>query len=125
MSNVLMYGAEWCGDCRRSKRFLDSNNVEYTYIDVEADKSAADKVVEINGGAQSIPVIVFSDGTHLTEPSDNDLKAKLTSLNILQKYLQARADVIAAPTTTTGNGAFAINSAIAAAIPKARLSITN
>ena len=40
MSNVLMYGAEWCGDCRRSKKFLDSNNVEYTYIDVEADKSA-------------------------------------------------------------------------------------
>jgi mycoredoxin len=78
-----MYGAEWCGDCRRSKRFLDSNNVEYTYIDTAADQSAADKVVEINGGAQSIPVIVFSDGTHLTEPSDNDLKAKLTALNLL------------------------------------------
>ena len=78
-----MYGAEWCGDCRISKRFLDSNNVEYTYIDTAADQSAADKVVEINGGAQSIPVIVFSDGTHLTEPSDIDLKAKLTSLNIL------------------------------------------
>ena len=85
MSNLVMYGAEWCGDCRRSKRFLDSNNVEYTYIDVEADKSAADKVVEINGGAQSIPVIVFSDGTHLTEPSDIDLQAKLTALKILQK----------------------------------------
>jgi hypothetical protein len=52
-------------------------------VDVEADKSAADKVVEINGGAQSIPVIVFSDGTHLTEPSDNDLKAKLEALKIL------------------------------------------
>ena len=83
MSNLVMYGAEWCGDCRRSKRFLDSNNVEYTYIDVETDKSAADKVVEINGGAQSIPVIVFSDGTHLTEPSDIDLQAKLTALKIL------------------------------------------
>jgi mycoredoxin len=82
MSNVLMYGAEWCGDCRRSKRFLDSNNVEYTYIDVEADKSAADKVVEINGGAQSIPVIVFSDGTHLTEPSDIDLKASCTITDV-------------------------------------------
>ena len=81
--NVVMYGAEWCGDCRRSKRFLDDNSVEYTYIDVEADTSAAAKVVEINGGAQSIPVIVFKDGTHLTEPSDNDLKAKLESLSIL------------------------------------------
>jgi glutaredoxin len=62
---------------------LDSNNVEYTYVDVEVDKSAADKVVEINGGAQSIPVIVFSDGTHMTEPSDNDLKAKLEALKLL------------------------------------------
>ena len=78
-----MYGAEWCGDCRRSKRFLDSNNVSYEYIDVEADPSASDKVIEINGGQRSIPVILFSDGSHLTEPSDNDLKAKLESLKIL------------------------------------------
>lgn len=80
---IKMYGAEWCGDCRRSKRFLDSNNVTYEYIDVEADPSASDKVIEINGGQRSIPVILFSDGSHLTEPSDNDLKAKLESLKIL------------------------------------------
>ena len=36
-TKIKMYGAEWCGDCRRSKRFLDSNNVTYEYIDVEAD----------------------------------------------------------------------------------------
>lgn len=57
--------------------------MQVTHIDVEADKSAAAKVMEINGGAQSIPVIVFSDGTHLTEPSDNDLKAKLQALSII------------------------------------------
>jgi len=78
-----MYGAEWCGDCRRSKRFLDSNNINYNYIDVEADQSASDKVIEINGGMRSIPVILFSDGTHLTEPSDKDLQAKLESLGIM------------------------------------------
>jgi mycoredoxin len=78
-----MYGAEWCGDCRRSKKFLDTNNVEYTYIDVEADASASDKVIEINGGQRSIPVIMFEDGTHLTEPSDADLKAKLEALKVL------------------------------------------
>jgi mycoredoxin len=82
-TQIKMYGAEWCGDCRRSKRFLDSNNVTYEYIDVEADPSASDKVIEINGGQRSIPVILFSDGSHLTEPSDNDLKAKLESLKIL------------------------------------------
>jgi glutaredoxin len=63
---ITMYGADWCGDCRRSKRLFEELNV-----------------VEINGGAKSIPVIVFSDGTHLTEPSDNDLKAKLVSLGII------------------------------------------
>jgi len=80
---ITMYGADWCGDCRRSKRFLDENNVAYNYIDVEVDLAAADKVMEINGGMKSIPVLVFEDGTHLTEPSDNDLKAKLESLSIL------------------------------------------
>jgi mycoredoxin len=83
MAAVTMYGADWCGDCRRSKRFMEENDVAFTYIDVEKDPTAAAKVVEINGGAQSIPVIVFEDGTHLTEPSDNDLKAKLEALAIL------------------------------------------
>jgi mycoredoxin len=82
-AEITMYGAEWCGDCRRSKRFLDSNQVSYNYIDVETDTTASDKVIEINGGMRSIPVIVFPDGTHLTEPSDNALKEKLESLKIL------------------------------------------
>jgi len=80
---ITMYGADWCGDCRRSERLLNELNVEYTKIDTDADVTATDKVIEINGGAKSIPVIVFSDGTHLTEPSDNDLKAKLQSLGII------------------------------------------
>lgn len=83
IAKVTMYGAEWCGDCRRSKKFMEGNGVEFNYINVEEDLSAAEKVKEINNGMQSIPVIVFEDGTHLTEPSDMDLKAKLESLNIL------------------------------------------
>lgn len=83
MAEITMYGADWCGDCRRSKRFLDSNSVAYNYIDVETDTSAADKVIEINGGMRSIPVILFPDGTHLTEPSDNALKEKLEALKLL------------------------------------------
>ena len=78
-----MYSADWCGDCVRSERLLDELNVAYTVIDIEADYSAADKVREINGGAQTIPVIIFADGTHLTEPSDIALKAKLVALKII------------------------------------------
>ncbi len=81
--NIIMYSADWCGDCRRSKRLLDELNVTYTVIDIEADQAASDKVIEINGGMRSIPVIIFADGTHMTEPSDIDLKAKLTSLGII------------------------------------------
>ena len=82
-AQITMYGAAWCGDCRRSKAYLDSHQVEYNYVDVEADESASDKVIEINGGQRSIPVILFPDGTHMTEPSDKDLEAKLQALAIL------------------------------------------
>lgn len=82
-NEITMYSADWCGDCVRSKRLLDELNITYTLIDIEADSKAADKVIEINGGMRSIPVIVFADGTHLTEPSDIALKAKLTSLGII------------------------------------------
>jgi glutaredoxin-like protein len=80
---ITVYSADWCGDCRRSKRLLAKLNVEYKLIDVETDLTAADKVREINGGMQSIPVIVFDDGTHLTEPSDDALTAKLQELKII------------------------------------------
>jgi glutaredoxin-like protein len=82
-ADITMYGADWCGDCRRSKRLFEELDIQVNHIDVEADLTAADKVIEINGGAKSIPVIVFSDGTHLTEPSDIDLTAKLKALSII------------------------------------------
>ena len=80
---ITMYGADWCGDCRRSKRLLEDLDIQITHIDVEADESAAVKVIEINGGAKSIPVIVFPDGSHLTEPSDIELKSKLVALGVV------------------------------------------
>jgi len=81
-NKVTVYGAEWCGDCRRSKKFLDSNNVNYTYVDVEYDEAGKDKAISICG-KQSIPVIDFNDGTFLVEPSDIDLKKKLEEISVL------------------------------------------
>ncbi len=82
-TSITMYSADWCGDCVRSKRLLDSLQVSYEIIDVESVPGASEKVIEINGGKRSIPVILFPDGTHLTEPSDIDLKAKLEALQII------------------------------------------
>jgi mycoredoxin len=82
MTLLTMYGADWCGDCRRSKKVLDASGIDYTYIDVETDAKAAETVKAINGGKQSIPVILFPDGTHLTEPSDHSLLEKLQGLKL-------------------------------------------
>ena len=78
---IDFYGAEWCGDCRRSKKLLTNLGVEFNYLDVEHDEAAMLKAIEITG-RQSIPVLVFADGSVMIEPSDPDLKAKLSSLNI-------------------------------------------
>jgi glutaredoxin-like protein len=79
MSGITMYGAEWCSDCRRSKKVLDASGVEYAYVDLEADPAAADVAKGISGRA-NIPVIVFPDGSHVVEPSDELLREKLVAL---------------------------------------------
>ena len=78
-SEITMYGAAWCGDCRRSKKLLDSIGVDYEYIDLEVNVPAADIARGISGRT-NIPVITFPDGTHFVEPSDTELRAKVKSL---------------------------------------------
>lgn len=81
MSNpqtITMYGAEWCGDCRRAKMVLDREGVEYTYVDLVATPEAVDTAKEI-AGRPNIPVIVFPDGSHMVEPTNKELLAKLQS----------------------------------------------
>ncbi len=87
MSNdqtITMYAAEWCGDCRRAKRVMDSLNVPYTYINIDDDEAAAAEVVRINQGSRSIPTIIFPDGSVLVEPSNSVLTQKLVDLNLVQ-----------------------------------------
>ncbi|WP_375399623.1 glutaredoxin family protein [uncultured Amnibacterium sp.] len=75
-ARITFYGAGWCGDCRRSKALLDGEGVDYDYVDVEASEQAADAAVAVSGRT-NIPVIVFPDGSHVVEPSDAELRAKL------------------------------------------------
>jgi glutaredoxin len=80
---IELYGADWCGDCIRSKRLLTTLGVDFAYLEVDKDDALRDRAIAINGGAQSIPVIVFSDGTHLTEPPDPQLREKLAGLGLI------------------------------------------
>lgn len=81
-AQIDFYGAEWCGDCRRTKRLLDRLNVAYNYHDTANDPEAEFKAIEISG-RQSIPVLKFADGTHFVEPSDPDMEAKLKELGLI------------------------------------------
>lgn len=76
---ITMYGAEWCSDCRRSKKLLDGLSVDYDYVDLEAVPEAAEVAKGISGRT-NIPVVAFPDGTHFVEPSDAELKAKLEAV---------------------------------------------
>lgn len=70
-SVLTVYGADWCGDCRRAKRFLDAAGVPYRYVDLEADP-AAQQLVD-DAGYRAIPIIVTPGGAVLIEPSNDEL----------------------------------------------------
>ncbi|KQQ93727.1 NrdH-redoxin [Leifsonia sp. Leaf325] len=76
---ITMFGAEWCSDCRRSKRLLDGLGVQYDYIDLETVEDGADRAKAISGRTQ-IPVVVFPDGEHFVEPTDATLRSKLEAV---------------------------------------------
>jgi len=77
---ITMYGADWCGDCIRAKAYFNDNGVDYSYVDLEETPEATETVLERNNGVKRIPVIVFSDDSHLTEPSNEALANKLAEL---------------------------------------------
>jgi glutaredoxin len=77
MAEVVMYGADWCGDCRRSEKLLNALGVEYEKKDVEQSAEFTEEARAISGRT-NIPVIIFSDGKYLVEPSDPELHAELT-----------------------------------------------
>lgn len=74
---ITMFGAQWCGDCRRAKSLLDRLDVDYDYVDLEVEDDGADRARAISGRTR-IPVIVFPDNSHVVEPTDSELRAKLT-----------------------------------------------
>jgi glutaredoxin len=76
MAEIKVYGADWCGDCRRAKRMLDRMEVSYVYMDVDLDLDAKAEAIRISG-RKNIPVIVFPEGDVLVEPTDPELEQTL------------------------------------------------
>jgi mycoredoxin len=74
---IRMYATAWCGDCFRAKRFFDTHEVDYDYIDINDNPEGALVVEQINKGNRSVPTIIFPDGSVLVEPSNQELATKL------------------------------------------------
>ncbi|NLG73691.1 MAG: mycoredoxin [Chloroflexi bacterium] len=74
---ITVYGTVWCGDCRRTRRFLDEHQIEYQWINIDQDKVGEQYVLKVNKGNRSVPTILFPDGSILVEPSNAQLAKKL------------------------------------------------
>lgn len=75
-NKIIVYGANWCGDCRRAKQFFGEHRIEYDWVDITDNDEAIAYVENVNNGSRSIPVIVFTDGDVLVEPSNAQLAEK-------------------------------------------------
>jgi mycoredoxin len=79
-AKLTMYSTPWCGYCHRLKGQLSRQGIDFVDIDIERDPAAADFVVSVNGGNQTVPTVVFSDGSSLTNPSLADVTERLSKL---------------------------------------------
>lgn len=76
---VTMYSTTWCGYCRRLKSAMEREGIAYVEVDIEDDPAAAELVMKVNGGFQTVPTLVFPNGSALTNPSLADVKAELAA----------------------------------------------
>ncbi|MCL2785072.1 MAG: NrdH-redoxin [Propionibacteriaceae bacterium] len=75
-NRIVMYGADWCRDCRNAKTVFETEGVAFDYIDLVDDESAAARAEQISG-SKHIPVVVFPDGFFMVEPTALELIARL------------------------------------------------
>jgi mycoredoxin len=75
-----MYTTTWCAFCRRLKSLLAAEGIEIAEVNIEEDPAAADFVMSVNGGCQTVPTVVFPDGSALTNPSVAAVKQRLGEL---------------------------------------------
>ena len=78
-TTVTMYSTPWCGYCHRLKSQMDREGISYEVVDIEAHPEAAEIVMSVNGGNQTVPTLVFPDGSALTNPSVAQVKEKLVA----------------------------------------------
>ncbi len=74
---MTVYGAAWCPHCKRVKKFLAAHRVRYAYVDIDAEPEAIERLKELQDGGRIIPTVVYRDGTHEVNPSDEALARRI------------------------------------------------
>ena len=74
---VTMFSTTWCGYCRRLKSQLDREGIGYTEINIEKTPGTAELLEVINQGNQTVPTLLYPDGSSATNPSLADVKKAL------------------------------------------------
>ena len=77
---VTMYTTTWCGYCKRLKRMMQDDGIAFAEVDIEQVPGTAEIVERVNNGNQTVPTLVFSDGSAMTNPSLAKVKEKLAAL---------------------------------------------
>ena len=80
---LTMYTTSWCAFCRRLKSQLAVEGIDMAEVNIEDEPGAADYVMSVNGGCQTVPTVVFPDGSTMTNPSAADVKQRLSELAAL------------------------------------------
>jgi mycoredoxin len=78
--SFTMFSTPWCGYCHRLKSQLDREGIDFEIIDIEQHPEAAETVERVNGGSQTVPTLLFTDGSTQTNPSVAQVKEKLAAL---------------------------------------------
>lgn len=73
-----MYSTQWCGYCKRLKSDLRKAGIEFLEVDIENDDVSAALVEKANNGNQTVPTLIFEDGTSMTNPSLAKIKEHLS-----------------------------------------------
>jgi mycoredoxin len=76
---ITIFSTTWCGYCSRLKAQLESAGVDYTEVNIEQVPGTADLVAAINGGNQTVPTVLFPDGTSATNPSLAEVTRRLAA----------------------------------------------
>ena len=77
---LIMYTTPWCGFCRNLKKQLARDGIEMAEVDIEQDPAAAEFVMSVNGGNQTVPTVMFPDGTTLVNPSAAQVRERLAAV---------------------------------------------